>query len=147
MALSCSLRTFAQCTGETHWLNYLERNFPVLTFSEQGERCSQITQGDFNFDGEMDTAAVLTEANPTRTYQDGDPWYRTYIAVLLSVEVPYNDYQLVFVRTVSNAPRRYSVSSVETDLGHDLVVEARNYSYTRYSWSEIGFVSIEHTAD
>ena len=146
-ALFCSAHSYAQCPGETELGDLLEQSFPLLAFSVNGERCAQITQGDFNADGKLDTAAVLTESSPTSRYRSGDPHFRTYISVFLSADVAKDDYALVVVRTDGNAPQHFSVSAVPTGTGHDLVVEARDYSRTRYSWRDAGFVSIEHVAD
>ena len=61
----------SECPGETNLKYYLKYHFPILGLTSYNESCSQIIEGDFNRDGKVDVAAVLTEVQPTRKYANG----------------------------------------------------------------------------
>jgi hypothetical protein len=103
--------------------------------------------GDFNADGKNDIAAVLSEVKPTEKYANGVLWYKTYVVVLLAGNLPYNQFQTVFIRTDGNNPGGVSVNAIKTDVGHDVVLEVAGYSQIRYSWRESGFEAIKHSVD
>ena len=145
--LSITTQARSECPGEKDLNYFLKFHFPILGLTTYNESCSQITEGDFNFDGKVDIAAVLTEVQPTRKYASGEPWYKTYVLVLLAGELPYNKSQAIFVRTDGNKPKGVVVEAVTSDGGNDLVLKLKNYSRTRYKWSNNGFQAIEHSAD
>ncbi len=136
-----------ECPEEEKAKLYLQYHFPILGLAEWDDLCSHITVGDFNADGNNDIAAVLSEVKPTEEYADGSLWYRTYVVVLLAGNLPYNQFQTVFIITDGNNPAGVGVNAIDTDTGHDLVVEVAGYSYTRYSWSKSGFDHIKHSSD
>ena len=145
--LSFSAQAKSECPGEKNLNYYLKYHFPILGLTIYNESCSQITEGDFNFDGKIDVAAVLTEVQPTKKYANGELWYKTYVLVLLAGELPYNKSQAVFVRTDGNKPKGVTVEAATSNGGSDLVLKLKNYSHTRYKWSKNGFQAIEHSAD
>jgi hypothetical protein len=145
--LSISTQAISECPGEKDLNYFLRYHFPILGLTKYNESCSQITEGDFNFDGKVDIAAVLTEVQPTRKYASGGLWYKTYVLVLLAGELPYNKSQAIFVRTDGNKPKGVKVEAAASDGGNDLVLKFKNYSRTRYKWSKDGFQTIEHSAD
>ena len=136
-----------ECPGEKNLKFYLKYHFPILSLTTYNKACSQITEADFNGDGKIDVAAVLTETQPTRKYANGKLWYKTYILVLIAGELPYNKSQAIFVRTDGNKPKGFTIEAVAADIGSDLVLKLKNYSHTRYKWSKDGFQVIEHSAD
>ena len=146
-ALANTSQASTACPGEKELNNYLKYHFPILSLTSYNKACSQIIEGDFNGDRKNDVAAVLTETQPTRKYANGNLWYKTYVIVLIAGELPYNKSQAVFVRTDGNKPKGVSVEAVLSDMGNDLVLKLKNYSYTRYKWSNNGFHAIEHSAD
>jgi len=135
------------CPGEKSLKNFLKYHFPILGLTAYNESCSQIIEGDFNRDGIVDIAAVLTEVQPSRKYANGALWYRAYVMVLLAGELPYNKSQAIFVRTDGNKPKGITVEAAAAKGGNDLILKFKNYSRTRYSWSKNGFQATEHSAD
>lgn len=136
-----------ECPGEEEAKLYFQYHFPVLGLAAWDNLCSHITIGDFNADGKNDIAALLSEVKPTEKYADGTLWYRTYVVALLAGNLPYNQFQSVFIRTDGNNPGGVGVDAIKTDQGHDVVVEVAGYSQTRYSWGEFGFDDFKHSAD
>ncbi len=137
----------SDCPGEKRLRNFLKYHFPILDLTAYNESCSQIIEGDFNRDGILDVAAVLTEVQPSRKYTNGTLWYRAYVMVLLAGELPYNKSQAIFVRTDGNKPKGITVEAASAKDGDDLILKLKNYSRTRYSWSKNGFQATEHSAD
>lgn len=135
------------CTSQKQIESILKYHLWNFRFTEYNEDCSQINQGDFNRDGEEDYVAILTEVKPFDKYANGRDWYRTYVVVFISSNLPYNKYQVLFIRTDGNKPKGISVKAIKTKNGHDLAVILERYSYTRYTWGQHGFKAIEHTAD
>jgi hypothetical protein len=127
--------------------NILKYHLWFLSFPKSDNIDSQFTKGDYNCDGIQDFAAVLTEVKPFQKYANGTDWYRTYVFVFLNLDLPYNKYQPVFVRTDGNKPIGFSVKSIKTEKGHDLWLSLTRYSTTRYRWFPTGFQAIEHSAD
>lgn len=136
-----------QCTAQEKVENILKYHFWNLEFTEYNSDCSQITQGDFNGDGKEDYAAVLTEVEPFEKYANGTSWYRTYVAVFLESNLPYNKYQIIFIRTDGNKPKGVGIKAIKTKRGHDIAITLKGYSYTRYNWSSNGFNATKHSAD
>ena len=147
LILSNPVYANADCPGEKSLTYFLKYHFPVLGLTKYNKSCSQIVEGDFNRDGKIDVAAVLTEVEPTRKYASGDLWYKTYVLVLLAGELPYNKSQAIFVRTDGNKPKGFAVEAPASGDGKDLVLILQNYSSTRYRWNKNGFQAIEHSAD
>ena len=146
-SITISSQVRAECPGEKKLNSFLTYHFPLLSLTAYNDSCSQITEGDFNRDGKFDIAVVLTEVQPTAKYANGDEWYRTYILVMLAGELPYNEWQSIFVRTDGNKPKRFTVEAVVSEDGTDLLLIKKNYSHTRYKWTDKGFQAIEHSAD
>lgn len=136
-----------QCANQEKVEGILKYHLWNFGFTEYNNDCSQIAKGDFNGDGKEDYVAVLTEIEPFEKYSNGSSWYRTYIAVFLESNLPYNKYQITFIRTDGNKPKGVSVKAIQTKRGHDIAVELKGYSYTRYKWSSNGFNSSKHSAD
>ncbi|GAA6136251.1 hypothetical protein NBRC116188_30420 [Oceaniserpentilla sp. 4NH20-0058] len=146
-AFISSVEANTECPEEERIKPYLQFFFPILGLAAWDNLCSHITAGDFNADGKNDITAVLSEVKPTEKYADGTLWYRTYVVVLLAGNLPYNQFQTVFIRTDGNNPGGVSVNAIKTDRGHDVVVEVAGYSHTRYSWGKFGFDVLKHSAD
>ena len=144
---SFSAHANTECPGERSLNTFLKYHFPILGLTRYNESCSQIAEGDFNFDGRIDVAAVLTEIQPTETYATGDLWYKTYVLILLAGDLPYIKSQAVFVRTDGNKPKGVTVEAIRSNGGSDLVLKLKGYSRTRYQWSKDGFKAIKHSAD
>ena len=135
------------CEGKKELDYILKYHLRFLTFTKYNDDCSQIVQGDFNNDGRMDYAAILTELKPFVKYANGDDWYHTYVVAFLNGDLPYNKYQPIFIRTDGNKPKRFSIHLINTQEGDDLGLTKDKYSYTRYKWTPTGFKAIEHKAD
>lgn len=137
----------SNCAAQEKVEGILKYHLWNLEIAEYNKQCLQVTQGDFNGDGKEDYAAVLTEVKPHEQYADGSDWYRTYVAVFIDSDLPYNKYQIIFVRTDGNKPKDVSVKSIKTKHGNDFSISLKGYSYTRYRWGSHGFKAIQHSAD
>jgi hypothetical protein len=108
-----------------------------------------MVSGDFNADGSLDFAAVLTEKVATRKYSDGSARFSSYVVVFLASRLPYAQYQAVLLLDHSSAPKRITLETVPAEVkGKDqLVVKNAAYSRTVYEWTSTGFVVRDHVAD
>ena len=114
------------------------------------ELCSKVVTADFNGDGSLDYAAVLTEKVAPREYSDGSPRFSSYVFVFLATRLPYAEYQAVLLMGHSSQPRRITLERVpgKTKGAADrLVVKNASYSRTMYEWSPAGFIVSDHAAD
>src|SRR5512134_1822304 len=60
--------------------------------AERKGDCVSIVQADFNGDGQIDYAAVLTEKTAPKTCKDGRLWFQEYLAVFFASKLPYANY-------------------------------------------------------
>ena len=122
--------------------------FALATSS--GDPCSKMVSGDFNGDGSLDFAAVLTEKIASRKYSDGSDRFSSYVFVFLASRLPYAQYQAVLLLDHSSAPRRITLETVPSEVKgakDQLVVKNAAYSRTVYEWTPTGFVVHDHVAD
>ena len=125
--------------------------FVLATATEHDpDSCSKVVSADFNGDGSLDYAAVLTERGAPRTYSDGTAQFSAYVFVFLASRLPYAEYQAVLLLGHSSAPRRITLETVSADpkgRKAQLVVKNAAYSRSVYEWASTGFVVRDHAAD
>jgi hypothetical protein len=112
--------------------------------------CSKVVSGDFNGDGSMDYAAVLTERVTPRKYSDDSPRFSAYVFVFLASRLPYAHYQAVLLLGHTSAPRRINLALARATVKgakDQLMVKNAAYSRTLYEWTSSGFVVRDHAAD
>jgi hypothetical protein len=132
----------------------LEDHLPAFALANAdlsaAEPCSKVVTGDFNADGLMDYAAVLTERLVARKYSDGTPKFSSYVFVFLAARLPYAQYQAVLLMGHSSEPKRITLERVpgkSKGAPDRLVVKNASYSRTTYEWAPSGFVVSDHAAD
>ena len=114
-----------------------------------GDPCSKVVSADFNGDGSLDYAAVLTEKAAPRKYSDDSARFTSYVFIFLAGRLPYAEYQAVLLLGHSSAPRRITLETVPPGSkgAAQLVVKNAAYSRTVYEWTPTGFVVRDHAAD
>lgn len=115
--------------------------------AERKGDCVSVVQADFNGDGKIDYAAVLTEKSTPKTYKDGRPWFQGYLAVFFASKLPYANYQVVLLLGHESRPDRFSLETRAVKRKQSLVVHNSSYSTTEYEWLSTGFVVVAHEAD
>lgn len=140
----------APCPDRTRTETLVLEHLPILKLtsdeSKPDDSCHDLASADFNHDGDIDYAAVLTETRPLRNHGDGTPVRSAYITVFLSQPTPYANFQAIILLGYDAPPDRYKLYAAPSKGPADLVVEREGYSISRLRWNGRGF-EVKHQAD